>query len=71
MKKFFLPLLLTCYCVFHGAAVAAPGATLQETQRIELPGVQGRIDHMAVDLPTHRLFVVALQGNALERRQIS
>ena len=66
MKKFFLPLLLACYCVFHGAAVAAPGATLQETQRIELPGVQGRIDHMAVDLPTKRLFVVALGNNTVE-----
>ncbi|MBI3530850.1 MAG: YncE family protein [Betaproteobacteria bacterium] len=66
MKKFFLPLLFTCYWVFHGAAVAEPGATLQETQRIELPGVQGRIDHMAVDLPTHRLFVVALGNNTVE-----
>jgi len=66
MNKFFLPLLLTCYCVFNGAAVAAPGATLQETQRIELPGVQGRIDHMAVALPTKRLFVVALGNNTVE-----
>ena len=66
MKKFFWPLLLTCSCVFHGAAVAALGATLQETDRIELPGVRGRIDHMAVDLPTNRLFVVALGNNTVE-----
>jgi DNA-binding beta-propeller fold protein YncE len=66
MNKFFLPLLLTCFCLNDGAAVAGPGPTLQETQRIELPGVQGRIDHMAVDLPTHRLFVVALGNNTVE-----
>ena len=66
MNKFFLPLFLTCSCVFHGAAVAGTGPTLQETQRIELPGVQGRIDHMAVDLPTRRLFVAALGNNTVE-----
>ena len=66
MNNFFLPLLLTCSCVFHGAAVAGTGPTLQETQRIELPGVQGRIDHMAVDLPTRRLFVAALGNNTVE-----
>ena len=66
MNNFFLPLLLTCFCVFHGAAVAGTGPTLQEMQRIELPGVQGRIDHMAVDLPTKRLFVAALGNNTVE-----
>ena len=69
MNKFFLPLLLTILTsswVSHGAAVAGTGPTLQETQRIELPGVQGRIDHMAVDLPTRRLFVAALGNNTVE-----
>lgn len=66
MDKFFLSLLLSCSCVFHGAAMAGTGFTLQETQKIELPGVQGRIDHMAVDLPTRRLFVAALGNNTVE-----
>jgi len=66
MRKLFLPLLLTCLGLDDAAAVAEPGPALQETQRIELPGVQGRVDHMAVDLPTRRLFVAALGNNTVE-----
>lgn len=35
-------------------------------KRIALPGVQGRIDHMAVDVQGQRLFVCALGNNTLE-----
>jgi DNA-binding beta-propeller fold protein YncE len=33
---------------------------------IELPGVEGRIDHLAVDIEAQRLFVAALGNNTVE-----
>jgi DNA-binding beta-propeller fold protein YncE len=33
---------------------------------ISLPGVEGRFDHFAVDVKSHRLFVAALGNNTLE-----
>jgi len=46
-----------------------PGATPQPLRlvgAIELPGVEGRIDHLAFDPATHRLFVAALGNNTVE-----
>ena len=43
---------------------AAQGPTLVKS--IELPGVEGRIDHLAFDAATHRLFVAALGNNTVE-----
>jgi len=40
--------------------------SLRLVQTIPLPGVQGRIDHLAVDLPRWRLFVCALGNNTAE-----
>jgi DNA-binding beta-propeller fold protein YncE len=39
---------------------------LQLIQTIPLPGVEGRIDHMAVDAGRQRLFVAALGNNTVE-----
>ena len=39
---------------------------LRLLQRIPLPKVEGRIDHMAVDVSGQRLFVTALGNNSLE-----
>lgn len=39
---------------------------LRLVQRIPLPGVKGRIDHMALDVAGQRLFVAALGNNTLE-----
>src|SRR6266571_7046340 len=33
---------------------------------IALPGVEGRIDHLAVDVATQRLYVAALGNNTVE-----
>jgi DNA-binding beta-propeller fold protein YncE len=44
-------------------ALAAP---LAETQVVALPGVQRRIDHLAVDVQGRRLFVAALGNGTLE-----
>lgn len=47
-----------------GAAPSGPPLSLEQT--IPLPEVQGRIDHLAVDLAGERLFVAALGNNTLE-----
>jgi len=39
---------------------------LQLTQTIALPGVEGRIDHLAFDAAGERLFVCALGNNSVE-----
>src|SRR5216117_958293 len=40
--------------------------SLRLVQTIPLPGVAGRIDHLAVDLAGKRLFVAALGNNTVE-----
>ena len=52
-----------------GAFAVAPlqaQSTLALTRSIPLPGVEGRIDHLAIDLSGERLFVAALGNNSLE-----
>jgi DNA-binding beta-propeller fold protein YncE len=39
---------------------------LRQIGAIPLPGLEGRLDHLAVDLKTQRLFVAALGTNSLE-----
>lgn len=48
------------------AAEAGESAALKLVQTIPLPNVEGRIDHMAVDLKGQRLFVAALGNNTVE-----
>jgi hypothetical protein len=50
--------------VAQAAAAAKPPLELVRT--IPMPGVEGRIDHMAADIRGHRLFVAALGNNTLE-----
>jgi DNA-binding beta-propeller fold protein YncE len=48
-------------------AAAEPGAAgLQLKQTIQLPGVEGRIDHFSLDAAGERLFVCALGNNTSE-----
>jgi DNA-binding beta-propeller fold protein YncE len=64
----------TCSAVFMTALVLGSatvamgqGATpLKLEQTIELPDVQGRIDHMSIDIAGQRLFVSALGNNTVE-----
>lgn len=55
-------IVLTFAWVLNSAAQPA----LQLIRTIPLPGVAGRIDHMAVDIPGHRLFVAALGNDTVE-----
>ncbi len=62
------PLLLLC-CIALAALVrvhAQDRPTLRLVQTISLPGVGGRLDHMAVDVEKKRLFVAAVANGTLE-----
>ncbi|MFN2645514.1 MAG: YncE family protein [Burkholderiales bacterium] len=48
------------------AGPAAAQAPLELQATIEMPGVKGRIDHFAVDMKGHRLFIAALGNNTVE-----
>jgi glutamine cyclotransferase len=55
--------LVFCYTF---ATVRAQTAPLKSTKTIALPGVEGRIDHFALDAAGERLFVCALGNNTVE-----
>src|SRR5436309_3227469 len=55
-------LLLLAVAVLPGRAVEP----LKLARTIPLPGVEGRIDHLSVDVLRRRLFVAALGNNTLE-----
>ncbi len=61
---FFLVCLALFFPPVGQGQQSAPPLRLVET--IPLPGVEGRIDHLAVDVKTQRLFVAALGNNSLE-----
>ena len=61
------PIVLALTLVALGASkFASAEPLLQEVERIELPGVKGRIDHMVIDIIGKRLFVAALGNNTVE-----
>jgi len=58
-----------CIALFAGFAIqtsAQEKQALRLVQRIPLPGVTGRLDHMGVDLEKKRLFVASVANNTLE-----
>ncbi|HAO80636.1 MAG TPA: hypothetical protein DCQ92_17025 [Verrucomicrobia subdivision 3 bacterium] len=59
-----LALLLLCSVAL--CAGAQESNTLKLIKTIPLPGVSGRIDHMAADTQGHRLFIAALGNNTVE-----
>jgi hypothetical protein len=56
-------LLFWCNAV---VASDEPNAGILLKQTIPLPGVEGRIDHLDVDISGQRLFVCALGNNTVE-----
>ena len=50
---------------------AGEPASLTLRSTVALPGVEGRFDHAAVDVATHRLFFAALGNNTLEVVDVS
>ena len=59
-------IVLLALIILTSRAYAQEETTLQLVQTIPLPHVEGRIDHLAVDLQGQRLFVAALGNNTLE-----
>jgi DNA-binding beta-propeller fold protein YncE len=60
-------LILTAATIALVSCQAASGQTpLTLVGTIDLPGVEGRIDHLAVDTTEQRLFVAALGNNTVE-----
>jgi WD40 repeat protein len=65
MKKFSAILLITLVTLIIKAR-AQDTTPLRLVQTIPLPNVEGRIDHLAVDIKGERLFIAALGNNTLE-----
>jgi len=65
MKKFRIGMLLLgvfpC-CLTYGQG----NAPLKLVQTIPIPGVEGRIDHLSVDIKGQKLFIAALGNNTVE-----
>src|SRR6476659_11353256 len=60
------PVLLVPFIALAAYPTTAQQTPLTLVQTIALPGVNGRIDHMAFDPSGHRLFVAALGNNTVE-----
>jgi len=65
VKRFALVIVTAVVCHSLGAAESGD-AGFQLKQTIALPGVEGRIDHFALDPAGDRLFVCALGNNTVE-----
>ena len=64
-NRYRIAAALSCW-IAVAAVSAQKDAPLQLKQIIPLPGVEGRIDHFALDAANDRLFVCALGNNSLE-----
>ncbi len=62
----WLYLVLTLAFLWGSETRTQGAAPLRLIQTIPLPGVSGRIDHMAIDLKGGRLFLAAVGNNSLE-----
>ncbi len=65
LRHLLLALSLAAFAATAPLAAAGP-QLLSDAQVISLPGVERRIDHMALDLSGKRLFVAALGNGTLE-----
>ncbi len=65
IKKIFLFLFPILFPFIFSVQAADP-APLRLIQSIPLPNVEGRIDHLAIDLKGQRVFVAALGNNTVE-----
>lgn len=62
-------LVLSFICLIPAwaySAAQAPAGSLHLEREIPLPGVDGRIDHLAADVAGHRVFVAALGNGTVE-----
>jgi DNA-binding beta-propeller fold protein YncE len=64
--RFIVTSVAMLLCFPFAEAEAAGAAKLRLSQTIPLSRVEGRIDHLAVDVPGERLFVCALGNDSVE-----
>src|SRR2546426_7929470 len=57
--------LLIVFLMLSGA-YAQVNTPLKLVQTIPIPGVEGRIDHLSVDIKGQKLFIAALGNNTVE-----
>src|SRR5512147_1454897 len=57
---------LMCLFSLMALAQAQPSAPLRLVGTVPLPQVEGRIDHLSIDVKGQRLFVAALGNNTIE-----
>lgn len=65
-RRFWIANFMVVVGLVSVVHVIAQTPPLRLVQTIPLPGVQGRIDHMDVDLKGQRLFVAGLENGSLE-----
>jgi hypothetical protein len=58
--------VITLGCLATSRRAIAAGEYLVQVGSIPLAGVEGRLDHLAFDPSTHRLFVAALENHSVE-----
>ena len=58
--------IFSCIALFIPLAYAQPNEPLRLVGTVPMPQVEGRIDHMSIDVKGQRLFVAALGNNTLE-----
>ncbi len=61
-----LLVVLLLWLAFGCASQTHEISTLHQVGKTQLPGVEGRIDHLAIDTRNKRLFVAALENNTIE-----
>jgi DNA-binding beta-propeller fold protein YncE len=66
VNAFFISISLIAPLTAVIRSQAQDAVALRLVQTIPLPNVEGRIDHMAVDIKGQRLFIAALGNNTLE-----
>src|SRR5947199_7531905 len=59
-------LALCAVVLFLPSVAFGQSSALQLAQRIDLPNVDGRMDHMGVDLAGERLFATAFDNHTLQ-----
>jgi len=64
--RWFGPVLVVTLCAAPARPAPLAAPLVRQEAAIPLPGVEGRLDHMALDDAGRRLFVVALAHNTVE-----
>src|ERR1700674_3463456 len=66
MKKYVMALFVSSYLVLSGAALGQDSPALAVKSPILLAKVEGRMDHLGVDVKGQRLFATAFDNHTLE-----